>query len=128
MEKTSSSKGWSTDDLLVYLQKLPRPLPPADCQWLDDTLKLIGRGNYEVLVEWLTIAATSDFEPVFARLREVLVKVGRMKYLRPLYKALGATERTRALAREIYAEAAPGYHAVGRHAAQSVFASWEVKA
>ncbi len=122
------AKGWSTDDLLVYLQKLPRPLPPADCQWLDDTLKLTGRGNYEVLVEWLTIAATSDFEPVFARLREVLVKVGRMKYLRPLYKALGATERTRALAREIYAEAAPGYHAVGRHAAQSVFASWEVKA
>ena len=28
-----------------------------------------------------------------------------MKYLRPLYRALGATPRTRALAREIFADA-----------------------
>ena len=55
-------------------------------------------GNYEILVEWLTVAAGSDYEPAFARLREVLMSVGRMKYLRPLYGALAATPRTRALA------------------------------
>ncbi len=69
-------------------------------------------------MEWLTIAASSDYEPVFRRVREVLTSVGRMKYLRPLYGALGATARTRALARETYAEAKPGYHALSRMVAE----------
>ena len=33
----------------------------------------------------------------------MLLHVGRMKYLRPLYGALGRTPRTRALAREVFA-------------------------
>jgi len=82
--------------------------------------ELISRGNYEILAEWLTIAAGSDYEPVFARVREVLTRVGRMKYLRPLYTALGRHARTRALAREIFATAGPGYHPVALKAVESV--------
>ena len=78
------------------------------------------QGNYEVLVEWLTIAAASDYEEVFPRLKEVLKTVGRMKYLRPLYGALGEIPRTRALAREVFAEAAPGYHTLSRRVVESV--------
>ena len=38
------------------------------------SLRLTGQGNYEILVEWLTIAAGSDYEPVFGRIREVLTQ------------------------------------------------------
>jgi leukotriene-A4 hydrolase len=72
-------------------------------------------------VEWLTIAGGSDYEPVFGRLREVLVRVGRMKYLRPLYTALGRHARTQALAREIFDGARDGYHALSRRVVQQVF-------
>ena len=81
---------WSPAELLVYLQNLPRRMAHDDCAWLDSALTLTTRGNYEILVEWLTIAAGSDYEPALPRLREVLLTVGRMKYLRPLYGALGA--------------------------------------
>jgi len=113
-------RGWNPAETLVYLQNLPRELDPADCAWLDAALALTGRGNYEILVEWLTIAAGSDYEPAFPRTREVLVRVGRMKYLRPLYTALGRHPRTRALAREVLAEAAPRYHPLSRRVAASV--------
>jgi leukotriene-A4 hydrolase len=116
---------WDPSETLLYLQSLPRPLAPGDCAWLDRTLSLSGRGNYEILVEWLTIAAASDFEPAFARLREVLASVGRMKYLRPLYTALGRSPRTRALAREVFATAKPRYHQLSRRVAASVIASYE---
>ena len=119
------ARGWSTSELLVYLQRLPRELPAADCQWLDATLALTGRGNHEILVEWLTIAAGSDYEPVFARVREVLSRVGRMKYLRPLYGALGRHARTRALAREIFAAASPGYHSLSKRVVESVMAKYQ---
>ena len=115
---------WPAAHLLVYLQNLPRPLPAADCAWLDGELSLTGRGNYEILVEWLAIATASDYEPVFPRLREVLTTVGRMKYLRPLYGALGTSARTRALGRAIFEDAKDGYHPLSRRVVESVMESW----
>jgi aminopeptidase N len=117
-------EGWSPAEMLVYLQRLPRPIDEDACRWLDESLQLTSRGNYEILVEWLTIAAASDYEPVFPRVKEVLVRVGRMKYLRPLYKALGGHPRTRALAREVYAAASPGYHELSRRASEAVMAQY----
>jgi len=111
---------WKPAELLVFLQKLPRKLTQADCAWLDEHFQLMGRGNYEILVEWLTLAATADYEPAFPRIREVLLRVGRMKYLRPLYSALGQHVRTRVLAREIFAAASPGYHGLSRRVVQGV--------
>ena len=70
-------------------------------------------------MEWLVIAAGSDYEPAFGRIREVLMRVGRMKYLRPLYLALGKHPRTRALARDIFAAAAPTYHSLSRRVVES---------
>lgn len=105
---------WTPAELLIYLQQLPRELDLDSLAWLDDKLHLTGRGNYEILVEWLTIGASSDYEPVFGRIREVLLTVGRMKYLRPLYKAMGGHPRTQKLAREIYEAGKPAYHALSR--------------
>jgi leukotriene-A4 hydrolase len=112
--------GWNASETLVYLQKLPRKMSVENCAALDSAFSLMGRGNYEILVEWLAIAAGSDYEPAFGKIREVLTRVGRMKYLRPLYNALGATERTRALAREIFAAASPTYHGLSRRVVAGV--------
>ena len=106
--------------MLIYLQHLPRELDTASCDWLEKNLSLTGRGNYEILVEWLTIAAGSDYAPVFGRVREVLTRVGRMKYLRPLYTALGRHPRTRDLAREIFASVRDSYHSLSRRVIESV--------
>jgi len=115
---------WKPTELLVFLQKLPRNLTLADCAWLDEHFQLMGRGNYEILVEWLTLAAIADYEPAFPRIREVLLRVGRMKYLRPLYGALGQHPRTRALAHEIFAAASPGYHGLSRRVVQGVIGAY----
>ena len=121
----SAIAGWTTAETLVYLQSLPREIDGPGCAWLDTAMGLTGRGNHEILVEWLTVAAGSDHEPAFARLREVLLTVGRMKYLRPLYGAMGRHERTRALARAVFAEAAPRYHGLSRRVATSVIERYE---
>lgn len=117
-------QGWRPEELLLYLQGLPRQLDGPCCDWLDGTFGLTGRGNYEILVEWLTIAAGSDYEPAFGRIREVLSTVGRMKYLRPLYGAMGRHPRTRALARDIYSGVKERYHALSRRVVESLFAEY----
>jgi hypothetical protein len=118
--RPESAASWSPKELLIYLQHLPRELSHSDCTWLDEHLHLTQRGNHEILVEWLVIASGSDYEPVFPRAREVLTRVGRMKYLRPLYTALGRHERTRELAKNIFELAEPSYHALSRRVVQGV--------
>ncbi len=110
---------WDPDELLVFLQHLPRELDHDSLAWLDQTFDLTRRGNYEILVEWLTIAAGSRYAVVFDRVKEVLLEVGRMKYLRPLYAALGRHPETSALAKEIYAKGKPSYHALSRRVIES---------
>jgi leukotriene-A4 hydrolase len=119
---------WSPAETLVYLQSLPREIQREGCAWLDAALGLTSRGNHEILVEWLIIAAGSDYEPAFERLRGVLLRVGRMKYLRPLYAAMGRHPRTRSLAREVFTEAAPRYHGLSRRVAASVIEKYDAPA
>jgi hypothetical protein len=115
---------WSPLEVLVFLQHLPRELDHASLAWLDAQLHLTDRGNYEIVVEWLTIAAGSDYEPVFGRIREVLTQVGRMKFLRPLFVALGKHARTQQLGREIYDTAQATYHSLSRRVIAAVMAQW----
>ncbi len=107
-------EAWSSDEWQLYLQDLPRTLGEDECRWLDESFGLTARGNYEILVEWLTIAAGSGYAPALPRVREVLTDVGRMKYLKPLYSALMKGEETAALAREVFAEVQESYHPLSR--------------
>jgi hypothetical protein len=47
-----------------------------------------------------------------------------MKYLRPLYGALGRHVRTRKLAQQIFAAASPGYHALSRRVVEGVMGKY----
>ncbi len=117
---------WNSSELLVFLQRLPRELDRESLAWLDENFGLTRRRNYEIVVEWLNIAAGSDYEPVFHRIREVLMEVGRMKYLRPLYSALGRHPRTQALARDIYAQGKEFYHSLSRRVIESVMEKYAI--
>lgn len=116
---------WEPRQVLVFLQHLPRQLDHAALAWLDARLHLTNRSNYEILVEWLTIAAASDYAPVFERIRDVLTRVGRMKFLRPLFVALGQHARTQQLGRDVYHTAGETYHSLSRRVVESVMAGWE---
>jgi leukotriene-A4 hydrolase len=119
------SQAWDSNTLLIFLQNLPRQLDRESLVWLERDFKLTERENYEILVEWLTIAAGSDYEPIFDRVRDVLLSVGRMKYLRPLYAALGQHPRTRALAKEIYGQGKASYHILSRRVIESVMEKYD---
>lgn len=118
------AKALSAVERQLYLQKLPRTLDADALAWLDRTFALTASRNHEILVEWLVIALCSDYQPVFERASEVTASVGRMKYLRPLYRALGAHPRTRRLGRQIFERAAGSYHPISRRVVEETMAQW----
>jgi aminopeptidase N len=107
---------WNTQQWLEFLRVLERPLPLGKLSELDAAWSLTATGNYEILDEWLQMAIESEYEPAYARLDLFLNTVGRMKFLKPLYKELMKTEKGRTFAREIYARARSGYHPIAQTA------------
>lgn len=114
------AKGWGAMEWQLYLDGVKKPAPRATCEALDRDFKLTASRNYEVLVAWLTLAAASDYEPALPRTEEVLGKVGRMKYLRPLYEALGHNPRTLPVARRCFERFKGGYHPIARQVIEGV--------
>ena len=104
----------------LYLQSLPRPLDHSHCEALDERFKLTRSDNYEVLCAWLELAAVSNYGPALPRVEDVLGRVGRMKYLRPLYVALARNEATRSLASSCFSRFRDGYHPIAQQVVEGV--------
>ena len=79
--------------------------------------------NAEILSGWLMLALESDYGAVLPRVEAFLGEIGRMKYLKPLYRALLARPATRELARRAFARYRESYHPIARHVIEAVFAS-----
>ncbi len=118
----AAAKKWTPEDWQIFLQALPRTLPQEDCAWLDENFGLTGQGNSEILCNWLIIATGSGYEPTFDRTARFLSEVGRMKYLKPLYTTLYSGEKTKGLAKEIFAANANGYHPIARGGIERIMA------
>ncbi|HKG90867.1 MAG TPA: M1 family metallopeptidase [Gemmatimonadaceae bacterium] len=108
-----ATQGWSTQEWQHFLGALPQSLTAAQLADLDRALGLTSRGNSEVLFAWLRIAIRNRYEPAMPALERFLTTQGRRKFVRPLYEDLmAAGPWGQALAKRIYAEARPLYHAV----------------
>jgi aminopeptidase N len=116
----AAAAAWSATEWQLYLESVPRPAPAGHCRALDERFGLTGRTNYEVLVAWLVLALRSGYLEVVPRAQEVLGAVGRMKYLRPLYAALAADERTRPVALQLFERLGAGYHPIARQVVEAV--------
>lgn len=103
---------WSTHEWMHFLQGLPADLSRGQITELDAAFELTQSPNAEILTAWLPIALAVDYLPAEEATQRFLLRVGRRKFLVPLYKALLALPDGRARAQAIYARARPNYHAV----------------
>jgi leukotriene-A4 hydrolase len=108
------AKAWSPTEWQLYLDASPRPMSVADCRKLDETFALSASKNPEVLVSWLELALESGDATVVPTADAVLGRFGRMKYLKPLYKALCARPELEVSARTAFDKYQSRYHPIAR--------------
>ena len=113
-------RDFSPTEWTLYLESLPRPVSTKDCETLDRRFKLTRGSNYEVLVAWLEVCAESNFQPAMPRIEDVLARVGRIKYLRPLYLALTNNAATHEFALKCFDRFKEGYHPIARQVVEGV--------
>ncbi len=108
------TKDWSTHHWLHFLRSFEHPLSAEQMAQLDAAYKFTSTGNSEILHDWCLHAIASQYEPAYGALRDFLVRQGRRKFLKPLYKKLAETPEGLQRAKAIYEEARDGYHPVSQ--------------
>jgi len=109
-ELQPATQQWASQEWEHFVRGLPPTLSPDTLGQLDNTFHFTATGNSEVLAAWLGRTTAAGYAPATPTLENFLRRVGRRKFVVPLYRALLATSG--GAARAIYAEARPNYHAV----------------
>ena len=102
---------WVTHEWLHFLNEMPKKLSNSKLSALDEAFQFTQSGNAEILCAWFKITIPNKYAPADKATEDFLIKVGRRKFLTPLYRAMKESNRLD-WAKEIYEQARPGYHAV----------------
>lgn len=89
--KPNDIQDWSSNQLVVFLEKIisfPKRLPIEYVRKLGSGYGLRDSHNVEVSSRYFQIAMISGDESVKELVADMLGKVGRMKFVRPLYRCL----------------------------------------
>ena len=106
------SEKWSTHEWLHFLKHLPESLNENQMAGLDKAFDLSNSGNSEILAVWFLQSIKNDYRPAFENLEKFLVKIGRRKFLQPLYLELSKNKEHKIWAKKVYQKARNNYHYV----------------
>ncbi|WP_337661436.1 M1 family metallopeptidase [Erythrobacter sp. Alg231-14] len=107
-------RGWTAAEQRRFLDEIPQELSGEQLLALDTTLGLSQTANNEVLFLWLEAALSNEYDPAVPQAERFLARVGRNKFVSPLFTALNETDWGKPIAQRIYAETRSGYHAYTR--------------
>lgn len=117
---TLDTENWRTTHWLQFIRALPQTMGTERMQDLDQAYGFTISGNSEIFFAWSRHAARNNYEPALPTIELFLKKVGRKKFLTPLYGDLVENPETADFARRVYREARSGYHPIAQREIERV--------
>jgi hypothetical protein len=115
---------WTTHEWLHFLRGIPADIGKERMADLDQEYKFTQSQNSEIAAVWFERAIENNYQLAFPQLEAFLLKVGRRKFLQPLYTKLAETPEHKIWAERVYATARGNYHAVSVNTLDEILA-WE---
>jgi leukotriene-A4 hydrolase len=112
---TIPKKDWTTFEWLRFLQAIDPKTDKLILQKLDETYLLTGTDNAEIATDWYLLCLRANYESAFPAMKMFLGKVGRRKFLMPLYFEMNKSDAGKVMALEIYKNSKSVYHSVSRN-------------
>jgi leukotriene-A4 hydrolase len=117
---------WKPEQVELFLKGLPREIPAADCEHFERLFGLAESRNNNHLTEFYVVAVKSGYQAALAGVERLLESVGRMLYLKPLYRTLAGTEWSKGRARAIFEKCRGGYHPIAAGGIERILKEAEV--
>ncbi len=115
--------GYTTHHWLYFLRGL-KNMNADKLKDLDEHYNLTQTGNSEIACDWFKHCIEHNYEDAYPALEDFLIRVGRRKFLQPLYERLAQSESNKAWALGVYEKARPGYHSVSYNTIDEIL-GWE---
>ncbi len=109
-----------TQEWQAFIRELPSKMDPALLKRLDVHLNFKDWGNTEIMCEWYLLGIKSGYKELRPSIEKFLMKVGRRKYLMPIYSELAKNKEDLNWARNVFLKAKENYHFVSRSSIQTV--------
>ena len=103
---------YSVQEWLTFIRHLPSDLTKAQMGILDEKLQFTEWTNAEIQFEWFMKGIAIEYTEINPALKLFLSKVGRRKFILPLYAEMYAHEASKANALSWFSEFKANYHAV----------------
>ena len=104
----------------LFIRRLPNKIDPEWMRNLDKNLNFKNWGNAEIMNEWYILGINSGYEDIRPNMEKFLIKVGRRKYIAPIYQELAKTPENLIWAREVFDKAKNNYHYISRTTVQEI--------
>jgi leukotriene-A4 hydrolase len=115
----SDISGWTANQIVVFLERVQlfsAPLTPSQSQAMGKAYSLSTSRNVELSFRYFSIGLTAKDETVYQPTADLLGRVGRMKFVLPLYRRLNNVNRSLAL--ETFRKNKDFYHPICRAQAE----------
>lgn len=103
---------YTTHEWLAFIRELPRNTLPEQLLELDKKLNFRSCGNPEIMTEWFVLGIEAGYDILQPNIEKYLCKIGRIKYIEPIYKALVARENLTDFTNKTYKKAKKYYHPI----------------
>lgn len=114
------SAGWVSQQWIRFLEGMPAKLSNERLVELDEAFRFTASANGEILMRWFPLAERSGYFEARPAMAAFLQRVGRRKLIMPVYEALAASKEGREFARQVFAQARPGYHPITTASVEAV--------
>ncbi len=105
---------WSPHEWQQFLDNMPASATPQQIAELDRRFKLTGSKDSYIAMSWFRVAIRHGHAPAYPALEKFLLRVGRMRFINPLYRELVKTASGREFAQKVYAQARSSYHPIAQ--------------
>jgi len=109
-----------TQEWQVFIRALPAQIDTSLLIKIDQQLEFKSCGNSEIMTEWYVLAIKNNYKGVREEMYKFLTKVGRRKYIEPIYNALVQKEEDREWAIKTFEVAKSNYHYVSSNTIASI--------
>ena len=116
------SKDWVAQQWLHFLRGLPADLNAEQMAKLDREFQFTKSKNSEILDAWLILAIRHKYAPAQAALEEFLTRVGRQKFIKPLYLEMAKSPEGKTRAKALFAKNQANYHPIAAAAIVALLA------
>lgn len=111
----AKTQNWNTHQWLYFLRNLPDSLSLEQMKNLDNAFGFTHSTNSEIQCDWYYHCIVNNYTVAQAFIEKFLTRVGRRKFLTPLYKAYIKTTEGKILAKQIFDKARNKYHPLAQH-------------